>query len=237
MADFEVKWPLASSGGDGLATGARLNRAREIISTPWLHQLMLEGRMFVAGHGIEEAATDGYASLDDTTPSVALTVSGTSVVAIPVFFRAYFDTEGGAAPDWHLAYCQASKGVSGSGTAMDKLNCLGGNNPRTPSAEALHTCSGITAITDAQNVIFTQRIQVLDNYLSVEAATGKTGIEAPGGRYSNMEAVYDFKEFPLGLYDGSSVLFYANTGTTDTSYNYTIAWVELPADVYYQYTG
>lgn len=236
MADFITRGYSRSAASDGTAVGAAVNRAGEIIGIPWLTQLMLEGRCFVAGHGIEEAGTDSEAALDDTTPSAALVCNSTSTIAIPLFFRAYFDTEGGAAPDWHLAYVQASKGVSGSGTAMNSLNMLGGSSPRTPVSEPMHSCSSVTAITSAQNVIFTQRIHVLDNSVSVEAATGVDS-EMPGGRYSQFEAVYDFKEIPVGLYNGSSVLFYAATGTTDSKYNYTIGWVEIDADRYMQYSA
>lgn len=221
----------ASAAATGDNSSARLNQAGEIVTVPWLTQMALEGRVFVGGHGVEEAGIDGEAAVNDTTPSFALTAPNDTIV-IPLWFRAYFDTEGGAAPDWHLAYCQSSKGVSGAGTAVTAISTLGGTSPRASAAEAQTSLSGVTAIVAAEYVVLTERIHVLDNYVSAEAATTVAGAEAPGGRYSNMEAVYEFDKTPIALKAGSSVLFYTATGTTDSKYNYSMCWVELPNDVY-----
>jgi hypothetical protein len=221
----------ASAATIGDNVSARLNQAGEIVTIPWLTQMALEGRVFVAGHGVEEAGIDGEAAVNDTTPSFALT-AGNDTIVIPLWFRAYFDTEGGAAPVWHLAYCQSTKGVSGAGTAVTAIPTLGGLSPRTSAAEAQTSLSGVTAIVAAEYVVLTERIHVLDNYVSAEAATTVAGAEAPGGRYSNMEAVYEFDKTPIALTAGASVLFYTATGVSDSKYNYSMCWVEVPADVY-----
>ena len=78
-------------------------------------------------------------------------------------------------------------------------------------------------------------IAVLDVEWADEAgATGDIHQEYPGG-VSTFEYNVSFRpweERPFTLYKGSSVLFYAHTGTGDSKYNYSMAWVELPSDVY-----
>jgi len=225
--DYEAR--DASAATTGIDVRARLNQAAEVVSIPWLTQMSLEGRVFVAGHGIEEAGIDGEAALNDTTPSLALTAPNDTIV-IPLWFRAYLDTEGGAAPDMLFAYVQATKGISGAGTAVTAINCLGGLSPRASAAECQSSLSGVTAITAAENVVLTERIHILDNFVSVEGATTSAGVEGPGR--STMELLYTFDKTPIALNAGSSVLFYSSTGTTDSKHNYSMCWVELPADVY-----
>jgi len=226
----EVKVSGASAAADGVVVNPRLNKAREIVSTPWEIQMMLEGRVFVAGTGLEEDGVDGEAAIDDTTPSWALTAPAGDVVVIPLWFRAYFDTEGGAAPDWHFIYVQADKSGYSAGTEMTAINCLGGSNPRSAQGKLQNTLSSLSAITASENVVLDERIHVLDNFQSVEAATGAPGVESPGG-ISTMQAIWT-PSFPIGLYAGSFIGFYTATGTTDSKYNVGCAWIELPSDVY-----
>ena len=56
----------------GATAPARMNQAEEMVQIPWVTQLCLEGRIFVAGTGIAEAGVDSEAALDDQTPSTAL---------------------------------------------------------------------------------------------------------------------------------------------------------------------
>lgn len=228
---FVARISGASAVSDGVAGNARMNKAGEIVSTPWEYQMMLEGRVFMAGTGLEEAGVDGEAAINDTTPSWALVAPAGDVVVIPLFFRAYFDTEGGAAPDWHFIYVQADKSAYSAGTNMTAINALGGSNPRTAQGKLMNTLSSVTALSDAENVIMTERIHILDNFQSTEGATGKGGsIEFPGGK-SVMELLWT-PPCPIGLYAGSMVAFYTATATTDTKYNVAAAWIEIPANIY-----
>ena len=224
----------AVSVSDGFGgASARVNQAGETVAIPWLTQMGLEGRIFYAGHGIEEAGHDSAAALDDTTPSFALSAPAVDWVVIPLWFRAYFDTEGGAAPVWLWAYVQATKGVNGAGTAVTAINGLGGTDPRAAQGTAQHSLSSVTAITAAQNVVLGERTQLLDNFQSAEAVATDDNIETPGGK-STFEFHWNCNDTvaPITLWKGSSVLFYAGTGTTDSKYNYSCAWVEIPAGVY-----
>ena len=219
---------------DGITGPARLNQAHEIIAIPWVTQLMLEGRVFIAGHGVEEAGIDGESSLNEQTPSFALSQASSDVIAIPLFFRAYFDTQGGAAPDMHLTYVQADKAIDGAGTAVTAISTLGGDSPRVPSAKCQTSLSGITAITSDQMVVLTERLHILNNFVSTEGATTNAGVEGPGR--STMELVWTpemlFGAPPFGLRNGASLLFYSSTASTDSKYNYTCMWAEVPGAVY-----
>ena len=193
----------------------------------------LEGKIFIAGTGVEEAGVDGESAINDTTPSAALTVSGAAKLVKPLWFRTYFDTEGGAAPDWHFAYLQSDKSVTGKGTTMDAICTLGGASPPTAVATFQNTLSSVTAIVAAEYVVLTERIHVLDNFVSVEGATTSGGVESPGDGLRTMEAHWNHQDYPpFWLTEGAAMLFYAGTGTTDSKYNYSCAWLELDESVY-----
>jgi len=220
----------------GPETPARMNQAEEMVQIPWFTQLCLEGRIFVAGHGIAEAGVDSEAALDDQTPSTSLSAPLGGIIVIPLYFRAYFDTEGGAGtPKMLLAYVQKDKGIAGTGTAFTAINCLGGTNPRTAQAKFQNTLSSITAIVAAENVVISERTHMLDNMISVEAVTTVQGVEVFHPRGGGTGASYEFiwkPEMPVVLAAGSSMLFYAHTDGGDSKYNYTMAWAELDEDDY-----
>jgi len=235
--DFVVR-AQASRASAGQSASARVNQAEMIVGMPWVQQAILEGRGFVAGTGLEEAGVDGAAAVDETTPSWALTAPASGTLIYPLFFRAYFDTEGGAAPTLHVNYVQANKAAHGAGTLMTALNLLGGWNSglsaaRTAQGKFENTLSSLTSYTAAENVVITERTHVLDNYTSVEAATTIAGAESPGNTGSSHELIWQPEQaFPIFLNAGSALMFYAATGTTDSKYNATAAWLELDPDVY-----
>jgi len=218
----------ATRVASGNAAAIRLNNAGEIVSTPWEIQMMLEGRVFVAGTGIEEAGVAGIAALDEQTPVFGLVAPAGSVVIVPLWFKVHYDTEAAAAPaNMHLAYVQADKAAYSAGTAMTAINALGGSNPRTAQGKLQHTLTALTAIVAAEYVALTSRLHILDNLQSVEMATTRDNVETMDR--SPMELSW-VPTFPIGLYKGASILFYAIDATA--RYNVAAAWVEVPADVY-----
>ncbi len=224
----EVKVFGSTAGGDGVSVNQRLNKAREAINTPWETQMMLEGRVFVAGTGAEETGIAGIAALDIQTPVFALVAPAGGVVLVPLWFKAYYDTEGAAAPaGLELIYCQLTKAAFSAGTELPAINCLGGSNPRTAQGKFQHTLTSLTDITSAQNVALTQREHILDNLQSGEMIATDANIE----RFdtSTMELNWT-PPCPIGLYKGSLIAFYAIDATS--RYNASMAWVELPADNY-----
>ena len=96
---------------------ARLNQGGEVVMANWLAQLMLDGRIFSAGHGTEETGVTSVTSADVQTPTFVLHNDDESVVAIPLWMRVYFEGEGGAAPNLIAGYCQLAKLLDGAGTA------------------------------------------------------------------------------------------------------------------------
>ena len=219
---------FASAVSDGVAGNARMNKAGEAVLTPWKIQMMLEGRVFIAGTGCEETGIAGIADLDEQTPVFGLVAPAGGIVTIPLWWKVYYDTEAAAAPEHiHLIYVQKDKAAFSAGTLLPAINALGGDNPRVAQAKLQYTLTSVTAITSAENVMLTSREHVLDNLWSVEGATGDTQIEtlAP----SIYELVWT-PSFPIGLYDGAALYFYAIDATA--RYNVAAAWIEVPAETY-----
>jgi len=218
----------ASAVADGVAGNGRMNKAGEMISTPWDIQMMLEGRVFVAGAGCEETGIAGIAALDVQTPVFGLTAPAGGTVAIPLWFKVYYDTEAGAAPaGMHLVYIQKDRAAFSAGTLLPAINALGGATPKTAQAKLQHTLTALTDSAAAENVMLTSREHILDNLFSVEGVTTLPNLETPGLN------IYEFNyvpQFPIGLYAGSGIYFYAIDATA--RYNVAAAWIEAPADVY-----
>jgi len=218
----------ASAVANGVANNGRMNKAGEIVSTPWATQMMFEGRVFIAGTGCEENGVAGTADLDETTPVFGLVSPAGGVVAIPLWFKVYYDTEAAAAPEhFHLVYVQKDKAAFSAGTLLPAINTIGGSNPRVAQAKLQHTLSSVTAITSAENVMLTSREHILTALFSVDGVTTFSNIEAPG---LNIYELNWTPQFPIGLYAGSALYWYGIDATA--RYNVAAAWVEIPADVY-----
>jgi len=214
----------------GATVGARTNLAGEIVSTPWETQMMLEGRVFIAGTGLEENGIAGIAAIDETTPVFGLVAPAGGVVMIPLWIRVYYDTEGAAAQTMHWYYVQADKAAYAAGTVLPAINCLGGSTPRVAQGRLLYTLTGVTATTSAQNVVIEERAHVLDNFWSIEGVTTLANQETPGGNNVAQQSIVFKNIAPFGLADGSHILFCAIDATA--RYNIAAAWIEVPTDPY-----
>lgn len=216
--------------GAGAKTAARVNQAEELVMIPWHYQLCLEGRIFVAGSGVAETEINGESAIDETTPTFLLAAPVGGTIVIPLYFRAYLDTEGDSAPDsFVISYVQANKTASAVGTAMSPLNCMGGAAPRKHQALALHTVSAVSSTGDDETVMVRERTNMIDNIISVEGITTTPLVE----RFdtSSFELTWQ-PEMPLPLRYGSGIYFHAGTGSADSKFNYTMAWAELDEDTY-----
>ena len=225
----------AASIGNGVAGVPRINQAEMLVHFPFLTQLALEGRVFMGGHGLEEAATDGIiTTLDETTPTFILMAPASGKVILPIMAEFRLMTEGGAAPDAYLSYVgvDRSAGLTKTDLAVVPVGRLAAN-AQTPTAICAKTVSGVTAITDAQTVLLARRAEMLDNFISVEAATTRAQVESM--RFGSLDLPFDFWDRYHGafvLYQGQSIMFHTKTATTVSAYGVSFLWAELPSDVY-----
>jgi hypothetical protein len=206
-----------------------------LVEFPFLTQLALEGRIFMAGHGLEEAATDGIiTTLDETTPTFMLMAPASGTIVLPIWAEIRLMTEGGAAPDAYLSYVGVDRSSGPAYTALDKIP-VGrlAADAVTSAAIAGKTITTVTAITSAQTVLLARRAEMLDNGISVEGATTVVGQENMGRNTLALE--FDFwNKFhgAFALYQGQSVMFHTKTATTVSAYGVSFIWAEIPSSVY-----
>ena len=222
----------ATRGSAGVANVAATNLAEELRTVPWLAQLALEGKVFIAGHGLEEAATDGIiTTLDDTTPTFVLMAPLTGTIVIPIWAELRLMTEGGAAPDIYLTYVGVPRVTTTAGTTLDKLQ-LGGE-ATSSAALALKTVSAVPTFTSAQNVLLARRADILNDFQSVEAVTTLAQQQTMDRDTYALE--FNFIEKFGGafqLYKGTSIMSHTKTATTVSAYGCTFVWAEIPASIY-----
>ena len=219
-----------ASAGAGLAGATNLAEMIRVASEPF--QWGLEGKVYIAGHGLEEAATDGIiTTLDETTPTFMLMAPASGTIVVPIWAEFRMHTEGGAAPDAYLSYVGVDRSSPPSYTALDKLQI---NGAATSSlAICGKTISAVTAITSAQTVLLARRANILDNTISVEMATTRAQVENPG--LDPLALSFDFwSKFhgALQLYAGRSIMFHTVTATTVSAYSVTFLWAEIESSVY-----
>lgn len=220
----------ASRIGTGTGGSARINQAEEIVGIPWLTQLSLEGRVFIAGTGIEEAGTDDDDGVLDEESQVVLVAPSSGTIVIPLFLRAYFDTEQAQVPGILLNYVQEDKAWGDStGTALVKLNCLGGASPRAASALVFAAAVADTAIADGENVTIHERTHLLASFITNEMATTDVAVENMGTSSAEFKWT---PEFPIMLFAGSALSLMCYTPTARSKYNVTVSWAELDSSVY-----
>ena len=225
---FIAKLTGASAVAEGQVVNARVNKAGEVVSMPWRVQMALEGRVYIAGTGLEEAGVAGIASINEQTPIFALVAPAGGVVMIPLWIRVYYDTEAAGVVTMHWYYCQLDKAAFSAGTTLPAINCLGGDSPRSAQGRLLSTLTSLTAITAAQNVVIEERAHVLAQFQSAEADASQVNQQTPGG--NNTFEQVTRPAFPIGLYAGSMLAFSAIDATA--RYNVAASWIELPSDSY-----
>lgn len=216
--------------GSGIGGSARVNQAEEIVGIPWLTQLALEGRVFIAGQGLEEGGTSDDDGVLDEEGTLALVAPSSGTIVIPLFIRAYFDTEQAQIPGLLLAYVQEDKAWGdGTGTALVKLNCLGGATPNTAKALVYSAAVAATAIADGENVVIHERTHLLASFITNETKTTDVAIERLDS--SSTEFIWT-PEFPIMLNEGSAVYLMCYTPSSQSAYNLTVSWAELDSSVY-----
>lgn len=231
MAGSFVARRIPTALGVGSSGAAGLNLAEELKTVPWLMQRGFEGNVYIAGHGLEETATDGEAALDETTPTFVLLAPAAGTIVIPIYAEMRMHTEGGAAPDAYLSYVGVDRASTITKTDLDKLQLNGAAT--TSAAIAAKTVSAISAITSPQTVLLKRRANVLDNLISVEAVTLQENQETFSR--SPLDLEYNFIEKFGGAFvfsGGRGVMFHTATATADSVYSVTFVWAEVPTAVY-----
>ncbi len=220
----------ASRIGAGIGGAVRMNQAEEIVGVPWLYQLALEGNVYLAGTGIAEAGIDDDDGILDEEGLLVLQAPSAGTLIVPLYLRAYFDTEQAQVPTIMIAYIQASKTWGATtGTAVTGINALGGAAPNEQKAKVWNQALTDAAVSNAENVVLTERTHMLASFITAEMATTDVAVESLG--VSTTEFTWT-PDFPIILGTGSSILFQAFTPSSRSKYNYTVAWAELDASVY-----
>jgi len=205
------------------------------VDFPFLTQLAIEGRVFMAGHGLEQAATDGIiTTLSEVTPTFILMAPAGGTIVIPIWAEFRLMTEGGAAPDCYLSYVGVDRSSGLTKTALDVVP-VGqlAANAVTSAAIAAYTVSGVTAITDAQTVLLARRANILDNMTSAEMLTTLPNTETM--QRDPLGLSYDFMAKFHGAFvlnTGQSIMFHTVTATTVSAYGVSFLWAEIPSSVY-----
>lgn len=232
MAIFEVRNTSAKIGDAGASVAASITKFGDVPVMDWQYNLMLQGRVFIGGMGIEATDVDCVATLDDLTPTWMLRAPDSGVITVPLYVRIQLTTEGGAAPDAYLTLINSNLDdpiVFTSGTAGTVLNALGGQHSANQS-KFTYT-NTIEAVTSAQNTVIWQAKDLPDNILSVEAVGTGTPIETLS---NSMTAVCIplFPHVPIALTKGGMLAFYAATNNaTKSKYRPTFVWAEIPDDI------
>lgn len=229
MAEFIVRNTLGKVADAGVAKEASITKFGDLITIPWQYNLLLQGKVFMGGMGIEATDIDGqdetYAE-EEVTHCLKAPDSGT--VVIPLYVRVQLTTEGGAAPDFYLTYVNTNLNTPiaiSAGTANTVINCLGGQHAAN-EAKCYYTVTSGT-YTSAQNVVLWQATAVPDNLLSVEAVGTGTPIETMDNSMSAV-TIPLFPHIPIGLAKGAALYLYASTATSDSKLRPTFVWAELP---------
>jgi len=225
---MQVGHTSGSAGADGTIGRLRAGRDGSTIVRSHIEQLGLEGKLFIAGIGLEGTALTGLTALAETTPTIWLQApSGGNVLVRPLWFEALITAEGGAAPDWYLSIVTASIAITTAGTTVvpQSIGKVGGS-----SAAILQTKPTTAAYTSLQNVRLRSSENALDNLLSVEHVTG-ANTDKDDYMNSLTTIKYEFP-FPIYLADGQALAFHDATGTTAQDFEWILVFAEVDASAY-----
>jgi hypothetical protein len=230
MAEFMIRNTLGKVADAGVLKPASLTKFGDLCTIPWQYNLLMQGKVFMGGMGLEATDIDGQdETFDEADISHILRAPESGTVLIPLYVRIQLTTEGGAAPDFYLSYVNTNSNTPislTSGTANTVINCLGGQHDAC-NAKCYYTVV-TAAITDAQNVVLWQNKDAPDDLLSVVA------VDVDGGSVETMRngvsavTIPLFPHIPIGLNKGSMLALYASTATTDSKLRPTFVWAEMP---------
>ena len=222
MANNEVR---QTPGATAVPAAARLGTDRSAITRDWMWQLGLEGRLFVAGSALEGTDLTSRTALADTTPDIVLkSPSNGSTIVVPLYFEAHMTGEGGAAPDWYLAYVSTDIAIATAGTEQVAHSLLGAKGA-TAQAD-IQVAATMAAFTNADNVILRTNQNFIDNFLSLENNATDAALESLNGRMTTIDWQ---APVPIPMKDGASFMFHGVTATAGTVYSWTLYWAELEA--------
>ena len=230
MAEFIVRNTVGKVADAGVLKEASVNKFGDLITIPWQYNLLMQGKVFMGGMGIEATDIDGQdESFEEQDVEYCLKAPDSGTIVIPLYVRVQLTTEGGAAPDFYLTYVNTNLNTPiaiSAGTACTVINCLGGQHAAN-EAKCYYTATS-AEYTSAQNVVLWQNKDAPDDLLSV------VGVDADGGHIEAMDnrisakTIPLFPHIPIGLAKGASLNLYASTQTSDSKTRPTFVWAEIP---------
>jgi hypothetical protein len=230
---FEVRNTSSKVADAGAEALASITKFGDVVTMDWQYNLMLQGRVFIGGEGIEATDVDGEGTLDETKPTWLLRAPASGTLIVPLYVRLQLTTEGGAAPDAYLGLVSpdSDDGIAfTSGTqGASVLNALGGQH--NASAAKFSYTNVVGTITSAQNVILWQTKDTPTTLLTVVAVDVDGGsVESLGSPISSVEIPL-FPHIPIALNKDAMLCFWTATASSDSKYRPTFVWAEIPDDI------
>ena len=177
----------------------------------------------MAGLGPEESAIDSAASLNDVSPTFALVAPSETTTIIPIYAAFSLIADGGALSQVDVAVTKKAADCAVTlvvtGTELNYQNTRTDLDGETGTATAFHTATA-TALTTADYITL-EHTQILDAVLT----TGAPMVNPE-------ETVHKMRFWKDGQYlflrEGAALLFYAYTGSVDSTWKPYLVWAEVP---------
>jgi len=228
MADFQ--------NNNSVAQAARVTGNRDVVTLPSYYRWLAEGKIFAAGHGLQDTGIDSQAETtltpDDVKATFALqSPSAATPLILPLLVKVSWESEGGSATDFQLVFTKASNlcatalAFSGRDMLVDNF-CTYSANPvkATPVAQAYYG-------------VATTFLLTVSALVSADMVMWEYGVAADNnvvGPLSNSDRVYkaNFMEegLPHILTSGAAMIFYISATGGDAVIHPYIQWAELEPD-------
>jgi len=220
----------------GTATSARVNANGIAITENTYLRWLAQGKIFEAGAGVEDTASDSQAALDDTKATFALqSPTGVSTLVIPLLVKLMCVADGGALSVIDLAFTKAAAkcatALTLSGRAMTSIHCCFQTDPikASPVASALYGVATTFQLTASALVAADY---VLYDHRHIIDAAITTGLPVLGEGPTNVQT-WNFYNDPRIMSAGAAMIVYVNTGTSDSTWQPYFKWAEVTIDDLY----
>lgn len=216
----------------GVAKAGRVTEERDVVTSPALSKWAVQGKLFHAGFGMEDADGEENASgaaFDDTKATFALqSPNSSSLLVIPTLFRLMFSDDGGGYSQFQICMtlpadeCATTLALSG-GTDMTFRQPVYAKNPALAAPQSTAQYGDTITVSAMTNADY---VSVYYGWIVNAALT--TGLPT-GGRPSVVE-VDLLKHCPYILSSGAAMLIYFITGTSDAIASAYLKWAEVTED-------
>lgn len=224
---------MAFQNRTGVDKSGRVNGANDLVTSSNLWRWVMEGKVFEAGYGLEDAAITSEGAVNDLNVAYSLqSPAASDLLVIPIILKIQIVADGSSLTTFQVLFTKpaelcATKLAISSGTALTSKHCLYRTNPALQTQRATTLSASTSTALVAADYVSYHRGTAINALLT-------TGLPTLGEGPSNVQTFRFLDEgAPHILTSGAAMMVHVNDAATDTTSTVYMQWAEVTEDDLY----